>query len=241
MSSTADPTGKFVIRRHTPVRMRVLQAAALLIGLFALYVVFEFGRYSAGFDRASVSRERAEQQRTIGALQAQLHDLHVQVAQLQTVQAGTAREREELGQELAGLQAQLDQDRQDLAVYRGVIAPASNGTSLQVQQLRITAGDGANHFIVHLTLMQGGKPDAKVSGIVGVRVSGQLNGTPASVEAVSAVPSGAVSFRYYQAVDYQVVLPEGFRAAGVQVTLHDNRADGATGTQGFPWRLDVQP
>ena len=241
MTSTADPTGKFVIRRHTPVRARVLQAAALLIGVFALYVVFEFGRYSAGYDRASVSRERAEHERTIGALQGQIRDLHVQVAQLQTLQAGAAREHEEIAQELAGLQTQLDRDRQDLAVYRGVIAPAANGTSLQVQQLRITAGDAANHFIVHLTLIQGGKPDAKVSGKVNVRVTGELNGSAGLVGAIGAVPDGAVSFRYYQAVDYQIALPAGFHPARVQVTLQDSRADGATATQDFPWRVDVQP
>ena len=241
MTSTAGPTGKFVIRRHTPVRARVLQVAGLLIALFALYVVFEFGRYSAGFDRASVSRERAEHERTTAALQGQIRDLHVQVAQLQTLQAGAAREREEIGQELAGLQVQLDRDRQDLAVYRGVIAPAANGTSLQVQQLRITAGDTANHFIVHLTLMQGGKPDAKVSGKVSVRVTGELNGSAGLVGGMGAAPDGAVSFRYYQAVDYQIVLPMGFHPARVQVTLQDSRADGATATQDFPWRVDVQP
>jgi FtsP/CotA-like multicopper oxidase with cupredoxin domain len=241
MTTTADPTGKFVIRRHTPVRTRLLQAAALLIGLFALYVVFELGRYRAGFDRAGVSRERAEHERTISALQAQIHDLHVQLAQLQTLQAGAAREQQEVGQELAGLQAQLDRDRQDLAVYRGVIAPAANGTSLQVQQLRITAGDGPNHFIVHLTLMQGGKPDAKVSGKVNVRVTGDLNGSAGLVGGLAPAPDGAVSFRYYQAVDYQIALPPGFKPQHVQVTLQDSRADGATATQDFPWRLDVQP
>ena len=94
------------------------------------------------------------------------------MAQLQTLQAGAAREHEEVGQEIAALQAQIDRDRQDLAVYRGVIAPASSGSSLQVQQLRITAGDAANQFVAHLTLMQGGKPDAMVTGAVGVRVIG---------------------------------------------------------------------
>jgi hypothetical protein len=236
----ADPTGKFVIRRHTPVRTRLLRIAVPLIGVFALYVVFEFGRYRAGFDRASVSQERAEQQRTIAGLQGQIANRHAQVVQQETLQAGAAREHEELGQEIAALQAQIDQDRQDLAVYRGVVEPASSGTSLQVQQLRVTAGDAANRFVVHLTLMQGGKPDAMVTGAVGVRVTGQLNGAAAVVDGTSAMPKGAVSFRYYQAVDYQIALPEGFSPVAVQVTLR-GRASDAPSTQSFPWRVDVQP
>ena len=37
----ADTSGKFIIRRHTPRRTLLLRIATLLIGLFALYVVFE--------------------------------------------------------------------------------------------------------------------------------------------------------------------------------------------------------
>ena len=237
-----DTTRMFVIRRHTPVRTVLLRAAALLIGLFALYVVFEFGRYSAGYDRARVAQERSDHQQQLAALNSQVQDLHSQLAQLQTLQAGAAREHEQVGMEIAELQAQVDRDRQDLAVYRGVIAPASGaGSSMQVQQLRITPGTVANQFVAHLTLMQGGKPDVTVAGIVGVRVTGQLNGAVSVVDGVGTSPKGAISFKYYQSVDYQIALPAGFHPAAVQVTVRDGRPNGTTATQSFPWSVDVQP
>ena len=236
-----DVTGKFVIRRHAPVRTVVLRTVTVLIGLFALYVVFEFGRYSAGFDRARASQERTQLQQVIAGLKGQIQNLHAQMAQLQTLQAGSTREHQELAQEIAALQAQVDRDRQDLAVYRGVIAPGSSGTSLQVQQLRISAADVANHFVAHLTLMQGGKPDATVSGEVSVRVMGELHGAAAAVDALGSAAKGAVSFRYYQTVDYQIVLPDGFHPSDVHVTVRDTRTNTASGTQSFPWSVDVQP
>ena len=237
-----DTQRMFVIRRHTPVRTVLLRIAALLIGLFALYVLFEFGRYSAGFDRARVAQERGDHERRVAALNAQIQQLHEQVAQLQTLQAGAAREHEQVALEIAELQAQVDRDRQDLAVYRGVIAPAAGaGTSMQVQQLRITPAGTANQFVAHLTLMQGGKPDTTVAGVVGVRVTGQLNGVASVVEGVGATARGAISFKYYQAVDYQVVLPAGFHPLSVQVSVHDNRPNGITATRSFPWSVDVQP
>jgi hypothetical protein len=237
----ADATDRFIIRRHTPLRTLLLRCAAVLIGLFALYVLFEFGRYSAGFDRASASAQRNEQLQVIAGLNLQIQNLHAQVAQLPTQQAGAAREHEEVGQEIAELQAQVDRDRQDLAVYRGVISPASTGTSLQVQQLRITAGEVPNHFVAHLTLMQSGKPDTTVTGDVSVRVTGTQNGATAAIDALGGAPKGEVSFRYYQAADYQITLPEGFSPATVVVTLRDGRSSGSVGTQSFPWRIDVQP
>ena len=89
--------------------------------------------------------------------------------------------------------------------------------------------------------MQGGKPDVTVSGNVGVRVTGQLNGASTVVEATGSTPKGEVSFRYYQAVDYQIELPPGFAPTAVEVTLRDGRTNGSVGTQSFPWRVDVQP
>jgi hypothetical protein len=238
----SDTQRMFVIRRHTPVRTVLLRIAALLIGLFALYVLFEFGRYSAGFDRARVAQDRSDHQREVAALNNQIRQLHSQLAQLQTLQAGAAREHEQVALEIAELQAQVDRDRQDLAVYRGVIAPAAGaGSSMQVQQLRISPGSAANQFVAHLTLMQGGKPDATVAGIVGVRVTGQLNGVAAVVDGVGTTPKGAISFKYYQSVDYQLALPAGFHPTVVQVTVRDNRPNGITATQSFPWSVDVQP
>ncbi|HEY6453670.1 MAG TPA: DUF6776 family protein [Steroidobacteraceae bacterium] len=237
----AEATDKFVIRRHAPVRTLLLRTAAILIGLFALYVVFEFGRYSAGFDRAAAAAQRRDLQRVIAGLKTQIEQLHAQMAQLQMVQAGAAREHEEFSREMAELQAQIDRDRQDLAVYRGVIAPTSSGSSLQVQQLRITAGDAARQFVAHLTLMQGGKPDVTVNGAVSVRITGQLNGASATVDGTGSTPQGTVSFRYYQAVEYQIQLPPGFAPSTVEVTLRDGRGNGSIGTQSFPWRVDVQP
>jgi hypothetical protein len=237
-----DTQRMFVIRRHTPVRTVLLRIAALLIGLFALYVLFEFGRYSAGFDRARVAQDRSDHQRAIAALDNQIQQLHSQLAQLQTLQAGAAREHEQVALEIAELQAQVDRDRQDLAVYRGVIAPAAGaGSSMQVQQLRITPGGTANQFVAHLTLMQGGKPDTTVAGIVGVRVTGQLNGGATAVDGVGTTPKGAISFKYYETVDYQLALPAGFHPAAVQVTVHDKRPNGVTAMQSFPWSVDVQP
>ena len=236
-----DTTRLFVIRPHTPVRTVLLRIAALLIGLFALYVVFEFGRYRAGFDRAQVAQERSDHQHQLSALDGQIQLLHAQLAQLQTLQGGDAREHEQVAMEIAELQAQIDRDRQDLAVYRGMIAPAAGGSSMTVQQLRITPGTVANQFVAHLTLMQGGKPDTTVAGIVGVRVTGQLNGTVSAVDGVGTAPKGAISFKYYQSVDYQLELPAGFHPAAVQVTVRDGRPNGIIATQSFPWSVDVQP
>jgi len=248
--------GPFIVRSQASFRRTALLRAAMAgIGLFALYVVFEFGRYSVGYDRVGERDRRAQ----LAGLQQDNHDLRTRLAVLDDERKGRAREREEVARQIAELQAQIDRDRQDLAVYRGVVSPASQSGSVQVQQLRIT-GDGPQQFRLHLTLMQSGRPDAVIAGTVQVRVRAQgpagASVVPASVVAVSgqaqqgplqsargagpSAPAAMVnfSFRYYQALEYVVQLPSGLRPDHVDVEVRAARPGAAAVTQSFPWKVD---
>ena len=244
--------GPFVVRTQASHRRIVLLRLAMAgIGLFALYVVFEFGRYSVGYDRVGESERRAALDQQLAGLQRDNRDLRTQLAALDDERKGQTREREEVGRQITELQAQIDRDRQDLAVYRGVVSPASQAGSVQVQQLRISAG-GPQQFRIHITLMQSGRPDAVVGGTVVVRVrGGGASGAtlvPASAVAVSgqaqssqpAAPAVIVnfSFRYYQALEYTVALPSGLRPEHVEVELRTARPGVAAVTQSFPWKVD---
>lgn len=243
--------GPFVVRQQaTFKRTALLRAAMIGIGVFALYVVFEFGRFSVGYDRVGESQKRARFDQQVTDLQRDNHDLRTQLAAEDNERKGQAREREEVGRQIAELQAQIDRDRQDLAVYRGVVSPASQAGSVQVQQLRITSGDSAQQFKIQLTLMQSGRPDAPIDGSVQVRVRGQGSGgtvqVSAAIVAVPGQPSDkpqlsaanvTFSFRYYQALEYSVQLPPGLRPDRVDVELHAGRGVAAV-TQSFPWKVD---
>ena len=80
-----------------------------------------------------------------------------------------------------------------------------------------------------------------MTGEVALRVTGMFNGATSFVDGLGGPPKGLVSFRYYQAEDYQIVLPVGFQPTGVDVSLRDVRGNGTAATQTFPWRIDVQP
>ena len=248
--------GPFVIRPQTPLkRVALLRLAMLGIGLFALYVAFEFGRYSVGYDRVLESEKDEKVQQQLRDLQRENHDLRTQLAAFDNERAGLARERAAVASQITELQAQIDRDRQDLAVYRGVVSPASQGSSVQVQQLRITDGDTPQQYRVHLTLMQSGRPDTQVNGSVQVRVKGDGAGGSVTVSASgAAAPSGSApesrqpatppaatvtfSFRYYQALEYSVQLPAGLKPQRVEVELRPGHPAAPAVTQSFPWKVD---
>ena len=58
-SSPAKNSSNLVVRTHTPARWLLTVIALTFLAAFALYVVYELGRFDAGYDRQAVSQERA--------------------------------------------------------------------------------------------------------------------------------------------------------------------------------------
>ena len=146
-----------VVRTRAPALRTVLLIAALLIGLFALYVIYELGRYDAGYDRLAVAQQRTELEVQIEHLEKANRELRTQLAELDTIRVGRAHEQAEVSRTMGDLQAQVAQQSQELAFYRGVVAQGAVSIGVKIEQLRITAGSRPGSFIVHLSLVRSGR------------------------------------------------------------------------------------
>ena len=115
-------------------------AAALLVGLFALYVVYELGRYNAGYDRQAVAQQRTELEVQIEHLEKDESRAAHEGCGADTIRVGRAREQAEVARAMGELQAQVARQSQELAFYRGVVAQRAAGIGVKIEQLRITRG-----------------------------------------------------------------------------------------------------
>src|SRR5205823_3928364 len=70
-----------------------LIVAGVLLGVFALYVVYELGRYNAGYDRQAVAQQRTELEVRIEHLARANRELRTRLAESDTVGAGSAHRR----------------------------------------------------------------------------------------------------------------------------------------------------
>src|SRR5579864_4436244 len=115
------PKPSLVVRTHAPTRRIVLIAAIALIGLFAAYVIYELGRYNAGYDRLAVAQERTEKEVEIERLEKTNHLLSTKLAELETIRISHAREQAEVARNIVDLEGQIQRATQELAFYRGVV------------------------------------------------------------------------------------------------------------------------
>ena len=235
--------GNLVIRRHAPVRGILLLACATGLGLFALYVVYELGRFDAGYDRLAVSQQRAEYEVSLEKLEKANRELRTRLAELDTMRVGRSQERAELARTIGELQAQVARQAQELAFYRGVVTQAESPSGLKIQQLRITANDKPDHFHIHMTLEQSVRPDDLASGTVSLRVEGEAQGAATSLDHAALTGGNqheqGFSFRYFQNLDQDVELPGGFKPERLMVEVHPARKGVTPLTQTFLWRVDA--
>ncbi len=129
------------------------------------------------------------------------------------------------------LEEQIFKQQQDLASYRGVLAPASRREGLRIRAFELQATDRPLHFRYKILLSRVGKDDKPIEGQLVVTVEGRQDGKAVSLELAALTQnlpdqfSGQVipfAFKHFQAIPEagrfaELKLPDGFIAHQIRV------------------------
>jgi hypothetical protein len=241
---SSDGRPNLVIRSHSPTRRLILIGVILLIAALALYIVYEYGRFNAGYDRLAAAQQRTELEVEIDRLNKSNRELRTHLAELDTIRIGRAREQAEVTRTISDLQAQVAKQTQELAFYRGIVAQGATAVGVKVQQVHITAGTKAQHFIMHISLMRSVRPDNVAVGSLALSVDGTTpDGKPQTLDLPALTPTKMkdlpFNFRYFENLDQDVALPAGFKPEKMAVEIRSNKKDVAPASQSFPWAVDA--
>jgi hypothetical protein len=234
-----------VVQRRAPMLRTALFVATVLIGLFAVYVIFELGRYVAGYDRQAAAQERSELEVRIEELEKANRLMLTQLAELDTIRVGRAREQAEVARSMADLQAQVGRQSQELAFYRGVVAQSAATLGVKIEQLRITPGTRPATFIVHMALVRSGRADSDASGIVHLSLDGSTDGGPRTLD-LASLTGGTVrelryNFRYFEPFEQELTVPLAFKPEQLAVEVQSSRRELAPLSQTFLWSVEAPP
>jgi hypothetical protein len=243
---SSDARSNLVVRKHSPGRRLVLLGIFVLLSVFALYIVYELGRFNAGYDRLAAAQQRTELEVEIERLGKSNRELRTQLAELDTIRIGRAREQAEVTRTIGDLQAQVARQTQELAFYRGIVAQGAAAVGVKVQQVHITAGPKPQRFVVHLSLVRSVRPDSVAVGSIVLSVDGAAaDGKEGTLDLPALTPSKLkelpFNFRYFENLDQDVALPPGFKPEKLEVEIRSSKKDVAPASQAFPWTLDAAP
>ena len=242
-TARSKPPPNVVVRPHAPAR-RVLTVTALtLLAAFALYVVYELGRFDAGYDRLAVSQERAEHQVNIDRLEKANRELRTRLAELDTIRVGRAREQAEVSRTIGDLQAQVARQTQELAFYRGIVAQSATTPGVKIQQLRIGTGSKPGRYLVRMNVVRSVRPEDVVTGSLAVTAEGARDDKAVALD-LAALTGGRVrelpfNFRYFQNFEQEIAIPAGFVPERLTIEVRSGKKGISPVTQTFPWAVDA--
>ena len=135
---------------------------------------------------------------------------------------------------------------QELAFYRGVVAQSAASIGVKIEQLHITAGAKPGTFLVHLSLVRSGRPDADASGTVHLTLDRQQRRRARRSLDLAALTGGRehelrYNFRYLETPRPGAHRAAAFRPEQLDVELQSSRRDIAPLSQTFLWTVEASP
>lgn len=233
---------KYHLQTHSVGRTWATRVVFVLLSVVAAYLVFEYGRISAGYNVVDAGNERAALEAHIASLDIRIAELKQEIAVLETHREIDREAYRKVEGSLMSLEAKIQEQQDAIAFYRGIVSPADGKPGLRVQDFRLTRGAEERAFNLRLVLVQAMKHDRKVSGNVAVSVEGNEAGEAKTYALAELLPADTesawpFSFRYFQDFDRQLVLPDGFTPERIRVEVRSRTRSISSIEESFAWAM----
>jgi len=205
-------------------------AAAVVAAVFAAFV---YGEYRAGYDRQAA----VDLHDVLDQAQEDNASLKEQISVLERQREVDSSTSQQVQGSLQELQRKLTDVQEELAFYRGIVSPAAGEEGVRVQSIKFAGGGAPRLYHYRLVLIQVRTRELRISGSVAMHIYGQQDGKPAVLDARDMMPgekpSFGFAFQYFQSLEGDIFLPQGFVPGRVEVSVHENGRDPAL--QNFDW------
>ena len=214
---------QLIIKSHKPwkfwLKMSLLATAFILVA----WAMFMYGADRAGYNNRVLQNEHESLQQKIDQLGRVNTELRGKNAVLERFKTIDRTAYDSVDTELRDLQDEILELKEQVAFYTGIVSPKETASGLQLTNLKFTSIYSPNSYRFKLVLTQlknnkrliRGNASIFIDGIIG-REQKQLN--------LADVTSGnqkslKLRFKYFQTLEGDVVLPEGFVPSSVLVDL----------------------
>jgi len=231
---------QLVIKQHEPVRYWLMMTFYALIFGAVGWAMYTLGHKSAGTNNAELSNTVEKLKDYARSLEEQKAKLLEQVAVVERNRQVEQQAFSDVDSSLKGQQEEILELKQEVAFYRGIVAPRGDAEGgLNIQSFRIEKSPEAHTYRFKLVLTQLAKMDVAVRGRVRIDIAGVKDGKPTSLSLAEvssgAAPSLELKFKYFQTVEGSMMLPSGFAPTNVAVEIAPAGGKLAGFSKNFAW------
>ena len=237
---------RLVVRLHDPRRLRIVVVAGVVLVLLFCFGLFELGQRMGGYSSFRSDERREALKIEVAELKAEREALKAELARVLTSIDVDREAQLRLTETLAEREARVAELNEELGFYRRIVSPSDGQAGLRVQGFEVMDGnngsDGsngaiANSYRLRLLLVQSPQRSGRAQGEVDLSLRGTLRGETVSLtlQELAAEPQ-EYEFLYFQDVDVDVILPEGFEPETAEIELRPGQRNARAIAASFPWK-----
>lgn len=231
--------------RMKVVPHRPFFGAFSLLGVTMLVLSTTAGAYYAGQYqlRKELDQETRDHERALGnldKLRAEIEALRVRAASAEQSVSINEQASESVRAELVAKDSQIAELKQEISFYRGIMAPDEGSDGVSIGRFSISEAANSGRYQYKLLVQQSAARHQVVTGAVRFTIYGQLNGVEtryALADLSEQVESESIPlrFKYFQNIEGELQLPEGFEPEGVELSLKSSKRKGFNIDQRYGW------
>lgn len=220
------------VRPNDPGRARRQRILGLLLVLGIALAFYAGSLWRLHLQPAAAGASSSLQLRD-KQLGREVEELRQRVVVLSSAEKVSQQANEQSRLTIKLLEEQIYKQQQDLAFYKGVLAPASRREGLRIKTFELQATDKPGHFRYKILLSRVGKSEAPLEGRLHVSIAGKQGKQDVTLELASlsagladALPEQpiAFAFKHFQAIPEagrfaELKLPEGFTPREIKVRV----------------------
>jgi hypothetical protein len=230
---------QLIIKSHSPWKLWLKWVSLLGAFIFVGWFSYRYGIMTAGQVNIALQQEQQRLQQKVFELGRDNVSLREQQAVMQRSAQVDKEAYVEINQNLKDLQNELLELKQEVAFYRGIVTPSEAASGLNITSLKFDSIGDANGYRFKLILTQVMKNERIVRGNAKIFIDGLMQGQQRQLN-LSEVSGGKLSnlelrFKYFQNIEGDIVLPDGFVPSSVLVDLKPRGRGKTRIKKSFDW------
>lgn len=232
------PLPHLVVRAHAPARVRIVLAAIAVLWAFSLVVVWQLGSESSAPGFGSLRVQQAKDSAELGRAASELDALKDRLAVLERSEQVSRAANESLQETLRQRESEIASLRADIAFFERLVGGGAPRRPLSINAFAVRPIGRSGGYAYELTLTQNLKKAAVTTGTVDLAVDGVRGGalrTLSLKDLTQADTAAAIpfSFKYFQRLDGNFVLPDGFTPNRIRLVVKS--ASGEQAARSIAW------
>ena len=208
---------------------------------------FSFFSYEYGLNqglalKSQILKEEEQLKLHLAEATRKVGDLRQQLADIRLGGEVDNRANEEVRLTVEQLQEEISQQEEEIGFYKSVMVPNVQSKGLRIERLTVDANTEANKFSYSLLLTQIVDKHDYIQGGVEVSLLGVEGGVDRRLilEELNEKKQAKIGFRfkYFQNIDGELVLPEGFDPVEIMIVAKSSGQRGQRLERKFDWQVN---